>query len=94
MFGKMFGTMFGRAAHHQGLPFCSVLAVETEGGMEAADGKLGIFRGDQDGYLDLRSRDDLDVDAALGEGFEHRPGNTRLRAHGSSDNRDLGDGGI
>ena len=43
MFGAMFGRMFGRAARHQRLPFFSVLAVETEGGMEAADGKLGIF---------------------------------------------------
>ena len=77
----MIGTMFGRGAHHQGLPFFSVLAVETEGGMEAADGKLGIFRGDQNGNLDLRSRDDLDVDAALGESFEHRSGNTLSLIH-------------
>ena len=62
----MFGTIFSRAAHQPGLPFCSVLAVKTEGGMEAAYGKLGIFRGDQNRNLDLRSRDDLDVDAALG----------------------------
>ena len=51
---------------------------EAVGGVEGAHGEFGVGGLDQHADLDLRGGDDLDVDAALGQGAEHGLGHARV----------------
>ena len=49
---------------------------------------------DDDGDLDLRSRDQLDVDAAFSEAIEEPRGDAGMRSHPDPDHTELGDAGF
>ena len=66
-------------------------AVEAEGGVEDADGKLELGFGDQRADLDLARRHGEQVDLALGEHLEHLRGELRVGADADADDADLGD---
>jgi hypothetical protein len=64
---------------------------ESEALVDDADRQLGIFPVDHARDLDLAGRDQLDVDALVGEQREHRLGDAGVRAHAHPDDRDLAD---
>ena len=57
--------------------------------MQSPDSEFCIRTVDQDGNLDFRGRDRLDVDAFFGKCTESGRGNARMAAHADADDRDL-----
>src|ERR1035437_9257111 len=68
--------------------------LESEGLVERPDGGLDLILGDHSGDADLRRRDDLDVDAGLGERREHLGGVARGILDPGADDGDLGHGRV
>jgi hypothetical protein len=75
---------------HGNRPCASAGLFQLEGIMQRLHGQFQIFAVDQHRHLDLRRRDDLDVDV-LGERLEHLVGDAGMGAHADPDDRDLGD---
>src|SRR5436190_12285878 len=61
--------------------------VELERTVELPHRKLEVFLIDDDGGLDLRGRDHLDVDTLVGERLEHPRRDADMRAHADADQR-------
>jgi len=59
--------------------------------MKGTNSQFGVGRGDQHGYLDLGSGDDIDVDALFRERREHFLGDAGMALHADADDRYLRD---
>ena len=59
--------------------------------MQHAHGEFHVFLVDDDGNLDLRRRDHLNVDPLFRQRAKRGAGDARVRAHADADHRHLGD---
>src|SRR5690606_11245039 len=66
--------------------------IQLEGRVERAYGKLEVLLVNDHGNLDFRGGDHEDVDAVVGQRFEHLAGHARIGTHAHPDNGYLGDG--
>ena len=75
-------------AHHAA---SEELGIAPEAVVDGPHGPLDVVRAHEAGDPDRRGRDDLDVDAGLGERVEHVRRDARVRLHARADQRDLRD---
>ena len=68
-----------------------LVGVEVERGVRRRDSGVDVDLVDDDGDADLRGRDHPDVHAGLGDRGEELRGDTGVRAHAGTDQRDLAD---
>ena len=69
-------------------------SIQLKGRVQCAHSQLQVFLFDDHRNLDFRCGDHLDIDALLGQRFEHATGNAGMRAHADADDGHLGDLGI